>query len=118
MTHITGYPETEKDGLVCRFLSAALPVARALAPTAGQPVAVHWADSTEALRTLGPDGRMQVPEEAAAMVGGSPARGGSGGSGGAAGSVEFWARLGKLGFGADPAVNRGQLRCGVQPVMR
>ncbi|KAL4449485.1 hypothetical protein ABPG77_007129 [Micractinium sp. CCAP 211/92] len=117
MAHVTGYPEEEKDGLVSRFLSAACQVAHELAPADGQPVAVHWADSTEALRTLGPDGRMQVPGEAAAAACRAPA-GASRSGHGATGSIEFWARLGKLGFAADPAVNREQLRGGVRPVMR
>ncbi|KAL4443858.1 hypothetical protein ABPG75_011595 [Micractinium tetrahymenae] len=126
MAHVTGYPEDEKDCLVCRFLSVACPAARALAPAR---VAVHWADSTETLRTLRPDGRMRVPPEAAAgsaggsLLGadwGSNGSSGCGGSGSrpAGGNVEFWARLGKLGFGADPAINRERLHGGVAPVMR
>lgn len=119
MAHVTGYPEADKDDLVHRFLAVACPVARALAPAR---VAVHWADSTEALRMLGPGSRMQLPAGAFVAAGGSGsglgAHGGGSGGNGAASNIEFWARLGKLCFGADPTVNRKQLQGGAAPVMR
>lgn len=111
MTHLCGYAEHEKPALRQRFLSTALPAAQELAGQvpAGPlgwrtPLALHWVDSSEALRLLGEGGRIALPR-------GVPTAGSVPG-------VEWWARLGKLTYGSSPEINTGPLRGGVRGVMR
>ncbi len=111
-----GHPPEQKEQLVRRFLSVACPVAAALAPA---PVALHWADSTEVLRLLGPDGRVHVPAGAGGWDGNVQSGGvhSSAGGPGSSSNIEWWARVGKLAYGPDPEVNR-RLGGRVAPVMR
>jgi hypothetical protein len=69
-------------------------------------VALHWADSTEVLRLLGPDGQMHIPGDA-----------GGGSHNGSSSNIEWWARVGRLAYGPDPEVNR-RLGGRLAPVMR
>lgn len=107
------HPPEQKDELVHRFLSLACPVAATIAPAR---VALHWADSTEVLRLMGPDGRMHVPAGAAGCTSSSPSSNGHGMEA-SAGNIEYWARVGQLADGPDPEVNR-RLGGRVAPIMR
>lgn len=112
-----GHLPGQKEQLVHRFLSVACPVAAALAPA---PVALHWADSTELLRLLGPDGRVHVPAGAGGWdsdVQSSDVHSSCAGGLVSSSNIEWWARVGKLAYGPDPEVN-SRLGGRVAPVMR
>ncbi|GAB4814612.1 hypothetical protein N2152v2_001658 [Parachlorella kessleri] len=138
MTHLNGYQDSDKPALIQRFLSLSCPLAASLAPK-GRRLALHFADSSEVLRLLGRGGRMELPQglcgpdplaeshlglpesyglpSSSTVEGKLPlSRRGEGCR--APTNVEWWARVGRLCYGTDPAVNAGPLGGGVKPVMR